>query len=332
MKILAYLPKYVGHGSNAGAELTAHEMLVALRMRGHHITVLLSTPQVTDGPYVIDGIKVQPYASKRDLLAFAPDYDVIFSHLHSAEQATLVANILGKPSIQYVHNSHQSTHVALSAGPTLTVFNTWWLQEAVAHQGRQIVLHPAVRPSIYAGARGKKVTLVNLWRNKGVHLFWELVARNPGIEFLGVMGGYERQILAAMDNVEIVPNLADIREAYRQTKVILMPSAYESYGRVAIEAAASGIPTIASPTPGLKEALGSDGIYVDAPQTGIPGGQPPEWSETQVEEWEKALKKVLTPSGYGKASKNALARSAEVWTQTEAELRAFCEQVERLVP
>ena len=37
----------------------------------------------------------------------------------------------------------------------------------------------------------------------------------------------------------------------------------ESYGRVAVEAACCGIPTIAHPTPGLVESLGEAGIFVD---------------------------------------------------------------------
>jgi len=41
-----------------------------------------------------------------------------------------------------------------------------------------------------------------------------------------------------------------------------MPSAYESWGRTGIEAAASGIPTIAHPTPGLLESLGKSGTFV----------------------------------------------------------------------
>lgn len=334
MRILAFLPHYVGYpGHNAGAELTMHEMLVALRMRGHSVLVLLAGPTEAnkEGPYVIDGIKVQPYASKHDLHAHSFDADLIISHLHTAERGTLVAKQRGIPSVQYMHNTHQTSHVALSAGPSLVVFNTEWMSQSFGYKGRQAILRPAVRPSTYAVKRGSKVTMVNLWRNKGVHLFWELALRNPETEFLGVLGGYERQEVADLPNVELMDNTPDIRQAYRKAKVILMPSAYESYGRVALEAAASGIPTIASPTLGLQEALGPDGIFVDAPQTAIPGGLPPTWSEEQIVAWNKALKKVLTPSGYGKASKQALARSEEVWASTQTELRTFCESVERLV-
>lgn len=332
MNILAYLPHYVGYNHNAGAELTMHELLYALRLRGHHITVLLSEhgPANEVGPYVIDGIKVQPYASKKDLNYMARDFDVIISHLGGAERATLTANVLGIKNVQYVHNSHISTHVALSAGPDLAVFNTEWLQAEMGYRGRQLVVHPAIRPANYKTERGKAVTLINLWRNKGVPLFYELARRNPDIDFLGVIGGYETQVIEDLPNVTILENQEDIREAYKRTKVLLMPSAYESYGRVALEAAASGIPTIASPTLGLREALGEAGTYVDAPQTNVPGSDPGPWTGDHYDLWNAALKKMLTPASFGKKAKAASDRSAAVWSQTEAELKAFCEAIERL--
>ena len=40
-----------------------------------------------------------------------------------------------------------------------------------------------------------------------------------------------------------------------------MPSAYESWGRTATEAACSGIPVLCSDTWGLRENLGENGIY-----------------------------------------------------------------------
>ena len=41
-----------------------------------------------------------------------------------------------------------------------------------------------------------------------------------------------------------------------------MPSQEETWGRVAIEAISSGIPVIANPTEGLREALDYCGIYI----------------------------------------------------------------------
>jgi len=58
-------------------------------------------------------------------------------------------------------------------------------------------------------------------------------------------------------------NDPEFRNVLRQAHIVLMPSNYESYGRVAVEAACAGIPAIVHPTEGLLEALGEAGIYCD---------------------------------------------------------------------
>src|SRR5262249_16718421 len=128
---------------------------------------------------------------------------------------------------------------------------------------------------------GHSITLSNLWENKGPDTFYAMADAFPNEQFLGVRGGYadKDQDIRNRPNVTIRDNVNDFRRVLRDTKIMLMPSHYESFGRVAIEAAASGIPTIASPTPGLKEALGPDGYYAST-----------------LDEWESQLEKLLTPA------------------------------------
>lgn len=333
MKILAYVPHYVGYDHNAGAELTIHEMLYALRKRGHNITVLLQNPVDDLVPYVIDGIKVQTYASRKDLLLHSFEADLIISHLGCAERAAIVADLKNKPMVHVIHNDHPLTHLAVEAGATYLAINTDWVAEKFEkHRVRNHVVHPPVRPEAYRTDRGDSVLLVNLWRNKGAAVFWELAKRNPKVPFIGLLGGYGEQIIPdeIPDNVTILENTGDIRTVFEQTKLVLMPSAYESYGRVALEAAASGIPSIVSRTPGLMEALGSAATYCDAPSTSVPGADAGEWTTEQFDEWDTALKKCLTPAGYGSRSKAALAHSGEVWERTEQQLERFCLEIERL--
>jgi glycosyltransferase involved in cell wall biosynthesis len=53
-----------------------------------------------------------------------------------------------------------------------------------------------------------------------------------------------------------------MKEVFKKTRLLLMPSSYESWGRVGLEAAASGIPTIATATEGLLESLGRSGTFL----------------------------------------------------------------------
>jgi len=62
-----------------------------------------------------------------------------------------------------------------------------------------------------------------------------------------------RRTSGKMANVTHHPNVHDMREVYGRARIILMPSLYESYGRVAVEALATGIPSIVAPTLGSRK-------------------------------------------------------------------------------
>lgn len=332
MKVLIPIHAYAGHGRNAGAEMTMHEMAVALVDAGHDVMVLLSQTIEPNEDYILDGVLVKAYRSRKDMSQYVPLTDVVISHLGQSEQAAILAKMWRKKMIHLVHNTHDLTWNAMRTGCDLAVYNTEWVKEASPVNCRSMVLHPAVRPEAYATTRGKSVTMVNLIPSKGVELFYEMARRFPDVPFLGVKGGYGEQDIRDMPNVTIMENQSDIREAFKQTKIVLMPSAYESYGRVAAEAQASGIPAIVSRTPGLLEAMGPNGNFADAPMTTIPGDCSKDpWSEEHFATWEAQLKKLLSPAGFSKASKNALARSAEAWKGTEAELQEFVTQTEGLI-
>jgi glycosyltransferase involved in cell wall biosynthesis len=111
----------------------------------------------------------------------------------------------------------------------------------------------------------KAITMVNLIDLKGGNLFWQLARVMPDREFIAVKGGYGNQIMYPKDlpNVTIMENQDDMREVFKKSRIILMPSSYESWGRVGMEAAVSGIPTIATATEGLLESLGNSGVFLE---------------------------------------------------------------------
>jgi glycosyltransferase involved in cell wall biosynthesis len=94
---------------------------------------------------------------------------------------------------------------------------------------------------------GNAITLVNANVNKGVHQFIELAKRMPHRKFLAVRPYYgELWVPAAPQNVEWVPFDDDIRKILKQTRILLFPSNYESFGRIAVEAMYNGIPVLYS--------------------------------------------------------------------------------------
>jgi glycosyltransferase involved in cell wall biosynthesis len=97
----------------------------------------------------------------------------------------------------------------------------------------------------------------------------------------------------------------------------MVPSVHESCGMAAVEALASGIPVIAHPTPGLREALGDAGTFVDRPD---------------VRGWVAAIRE-LYPDGerWDAAVASGFARSAFLADQMNTEIKQWVEAVQALL-
>ena len=110
-----------------------------------------------------------------------------------------------------------------------------------------------------------------------------------------------------------------MREVYKRTKILLMPSSYETWGRVATEGAVSGTPTICTNTPGLTEALGPGGNYVDLKD------------RANIDAWVAQVKKLSTPRGYAAARERALKRSSELEAIRYSDLDTWVTAAEDIV-
>ena len=323
MRLLAMLHAYPPH-HNAGAEWMVHTLLRAAVERGHEVDVVLSNP-APGGSYVLDGVRVHPFRTKSDPFEYAEDATAIVTHLESTQRASTIGKMRGVPVAHVLHNTFDQTKSWLRKGPcNLAVYNSeWmradyeaWLDAVKAPRPDSVVIRPPVLVGDYATGHGDHVTLINLFPPKGSGTFWALAERMPDVRFLAVTGGYGEQDVRDLPNVEVLPNTPghQMREkVYARTKILLMPSAYESWGRVGVEAMASGIPVIAHPTPGLRESLGTAGVFVD---------------RDDVDGWEKQIRRLLTPRAFGAASKRAKARSAEL--DPAEDLKRWCLAMEAL--
>jgi glycosyltransferase involved in cell wall biosynthesis len=125
---------------------------------------------------------------------------------------------------------------------------------------RPIMQEDKIRMEPYPS--GDMITLVNANVNKGVHQFIELAKRMPDRKFLGVVPYYgELWVPPAPSNIEWVKFDDDVRNILRRTRILLLPSKYESFGRIAVEAMYNKIPVIYSksnpsaPPPGTTEGV-----------------------------------------------------------------------------
>jgi hypothetical protein len=306
VKILAAVPLYPP-SSMVGSWVATHLCLAHMVERGHEVNVV---PYMGKGhAYDLDGVHVHPGASTD---AFGAD--VILSHLGDNSKAAEVAKWAKIPSVRMVHGLDPlNQHRLGRRPPALTVFNSESLRRATRWSGPSIVVHPPVEVGQHR-CSGDRITLVNLAALKGGGVFAQIAQRMPDHRFLGVRGGYGRQVDQTAANVEVAaPTHRMVADVYARTRVLLMPSKSETWGMVAVEAMACGIPVIASPTPGLRESLGSAGIFAD---------------RRNVDEWVAAIRRLDDPDEWQTASERSLERAAEL--DPAPQLAKFARAVEAL--
>lgn len=325
MKCFVLCHAYPGSGFMAGGETTLHDLNVELVNDGWQVEVALSEKKTdgTEHDYVIDGVQVRAYRDQHQAINLARRADLLFGHLGQCHRLSLIGRQLKKPVVHLVHNDLDYTK-GIARIATYMVYNTDWVLESFRKSATVrppgVVVHPPVNPEKYkVRSKRKYITLVNLADgdkgpySKGPDVFYEMAKRFPNEQFLGVRGSYGSQDIREMDNVTIVPNIDDIREYYRETKLVISPSNYESYGRISIEAAASGIPSVTSLAPGFREH-GMAARMVDY---------------RDYDGWETAIAEVL--GNYKSECKTAREKSAALWQKTEGELQVFCGDMRSLI-
>jgi glycosyltransferase involved in cell wall biosynthesis len=304
-----------------------HSMLRPLVERGHQVRVWLSHPGKIQKSYRIDGVQVVPYEESTDFAADIQNSDVLLSQYENVPIATNLARTHGIPVVVICHDNFATTfHNA--AGADLVVYNSEWIRRDgeifYARYPREflprrtMVVRPPVIADDYRTEPGECVTLVNLNSDKGGDIFWQIAAWLPECRFLGVRGAYGQQTEPPpyLSNGEVIDGVSgdEMRtHVYSRSRVMVMPSLYESWGRVAVEAFASGIPVVAHPTPGLVEALGSAGIFA---------------YRDDINAWIQALRSLRDPANWERASRRAKARSDEL--SANSDIDAWCDAVESI--
>lgn len=273
---------------NAGSEVALHVCMREMARRGHDVTVIADrTPE----DYEHEGVSVKALPKNQfhhsTVREIAKDADVLITHLDCTSLAMSLSVDLQKPLAHFVHNHAQLGYWNVPPQKAqLVVFNSHWIAMNETYKGepwpgKSVIIHPIIEPEKYKCERGTKITFCNPTEGKGVETVHKLAEMMPDYEFLIVEGIYGEQVappnlgdewVKAHPNIEHMKNDPDFRNVLRKTKVLLMPSNYESYGRCAVEACCAGIPVIVHPTQGLWEALGDGRRYpAVATQYGVEG-------------------------------------------------------------
>ena len=285
-----------------GAETMIHGIAKSLISKGHNVRVLLhqANQHRIKNNYIYEGVDVFP-PNDNVIDGLMRWCDAIFTHLDYTRWTIHAAKLYKKPVFHLIHNSHPYQEVIDAEKPQYIIYNSFWLKDLLNYNFSNFILPP---PTDYRDFdlgqdhnKSDYITLINLNKNKGGEIFEQIARAMPHKKFLGVMGSYDEQIIPNLPNVKIVPKSTNIKGYYKETRILLMPSDYESWGITATEAMSTGIPIICTDTPGLLENCGKAAIYVK--------------DRNNIKAWVEAITKLDEKENYSSWSRKAKARAKE---------------------
>lgn len=196
---------------------------------------------------------------------------------------------------------------ALLQRADLIISNSRFLQDALqqratldSHVVAPFIDTVALRASM-GDERRTYLTFVGLDAWKGATLALRLAEALPSRDFLFLDGPRPASALRVqarrLGNVTCLGWEHNMAGVFARTRVLLMPSAWEEpFGRLAVEAGACGVPTLASAQGGLPEAVGGGGLLID--------------SVDDVSKWIGGIHRLDDPQVYARLAEAAVSHAA----------------------
>lgn len=327
MARVAALVHFAKPWRNAGSETVLHSILAKMAAEGHEVRCYVTACPEADRA-MLDGVEIISVRSAMHAVSKLQPWQphVTFTHHDNAVTVLQMRRRIRSRVIFLTHNEMDVTKAPLKLQPDFVVWNTEWVKESLqrkvpeARTLRGMVMHPPFQYDAHKISRDSRpreaITLVNHNEHKGAHVIYALAEMMPERGFIVVDGGHGVQVPVPrhLRNVERVPQNPDMRPVWARSRIVLMPSLYESFGLVSVEAGVSGIPVIAHPTPGLREALGSAGIFAD---------------RDDVQTYADVIEMLDDEEIYARFSAKAMLNSALKAERTSAALAQLARQVEK---
>lgn len=307
---------------NMGGEVSLHRTMKAIR----EDKVVLTA---TDKPYTFEGVRVENIdtpnvldirANPRPIAAQLRDQNarIVIGQNELSLAAVRAADMIDAISIVNIHTPPRYG-ANLREAMRLSDYAIYNTQVSAKEWGEPdaLVLHPPISPLPQNfNSNGDAYTLLSSLRNKGVEVVLNLAAMYPDKRFIIVRSPAEpthgipdlEARAALLPNVELKPRVPpeEVYKYLEQTRILLVPSRYETYGMSTIEAAGYGIPTVHVDTPHVREGIGSAAILVPALDTNA--------TAAGIE---------MIEGSYGKFSENARLRAEWLQERQDVELDRF---------
>lgn len=265
---------------NMGGEVALHRAMIAIRGDKHVLTS-------TDEPYMFEGVNVHKINTPNVLDINANPVPIAKQLRELDARVVIGQNELSLAAVRCGMNSKIVSFVNVHTPPRygrgiakamrfadFAVYNT----ETSAREWGEPnapVLHPPITPLPNRRITGGDAyTLLSSLSNKGVSVMLDLAERYPDQRFIVVRSPAEpthglpnlEERAAKLPNLELHPRVPpeEVVKYFEQTRILLVPSRYETYGMSAIEAAGYGIPSVHVDTPHVREGIG-DAAYLVPP-------------------------------------------------------------------
>lgn len=138
------------------------------------------------------------------------------------------------------------------------------------HPNRREAARAALRRELGAGEAPVWLLVGTGWRRKGLDVALRALARTRTAEARLWVAGADAiapwralaRSLGVEARVRFLGRRDDVERLYAAADALLLPTRYDAFGAVCLEAAASGIPVVTSASAGAAEVLGEGGLVV----------------------------------------------------------------------
>lgn len=264
---------------------------------------------------------------ERACIRFRPDVVLTYGGLPIAPHLIRRAKKRGARVVFALHNMAYRDPAPLREADALRVpseFARRAYRERIGLEA-EAVEYPRGLGRVLAGrVDGRYVTFVNPQPAKGVGWFARVAAevgrRRPDITFLVVEGrggvnwlGRVPVDLGGLRNLHGMHSTPNPRDFYGVSRAVLVPSLWEeTFGRVAAEAMANGLPVLASNRGALPETLGGAGFAFDIPARYTPE-KPDVPPAGEVEGWVEAIERLWDDDGFYREHRDRALDRARAW-------------------
>jgi hypothetical protein len=261
-----------------GGEVSLHRSLAAIKGKKFVLTK-------TEKPYSFEGIEVREIDTPNVLNINANpasiikqlkslDAKIVIGQNELSLVGVLAAKEIGAISIVNVHTPPKYGKSIRQAVvySDYAIYNTQTSARLWGEPGA-LVLHPPIK-NIQSNTtfNGDAYTCLSSLKNKGVEVVLSLAEKYPNKRFIIVRSPADpthglndlEERASRLSNVELQPRVApeEVYKYLKQTRILLVPSRYETYGMSAIEAAAYGIPSVHVDTPHVREGIGDAAVLI----------------------------------------------------------------------